>query len=250
MKMTRKEEERYARQMMLEGWGEAGQERLKKSCVFIAGAGGLGSPVALYLAVAGVGHLRVCDFDVLERTNLNRQILHDESGIGNLKTESALKTLRRMNPDIRVTICSEKIDGRNADDLVGEADVIADCMDNFRARYILNRTAFRKRTPFVYGSIWGMDGRLSFFFPPETPCFQCLFPEGPPKETFPVLGATPGVIGSLQAMEILKYLTATGTQCRDQSVKLPAVAIARALQNHQRHVAGVGFRHILGWQAQ
>ncbi len=201
---------RYHRQMLIDGWGETVQGKLKHSTVFVAGAGGLGSPVAIYLAVAGIGHIRICDFDTLELTNLNRQVLHDHTRIGINKAFSGKSTLEKMNPHIKVTALSEMITAENADDLVGNADIIVDCMDNFSTRYILNESAIKKNIPLVYGSISGIDGMLSFIQSPETPCLRCLFPEAPPGEIFPVLGATPGVIGCLQALETIKYLTGIG----------------------------------------
>lgn len=212
--LSEREKSRYARQMMMDGWGEAGQEKLKASTVFIAGAGGLGSPVSIYLAVAGVGHLRICDFDAPELTNLNRQILHDDTRIGINKAVSGQMTLSRINPDVRVTALPVKIDASNAQTLVGDADLIIDCMDNFPTRFILNRVAIKNKIPLIHGSVWGMDGRLAVFRAPETPCLECLYSDGPPKETFPVLGATPAVIGSLQAMEAVKYLTGIGSNLK------------------------------------
>src|SRR3972149_1039894 len=170
---------RYHRQMLIDGWGKEGQAKLRNSTVFIAGAGGLGSPVAIYLAVAGIGNIIICDFDKLDVTNLNRQISHE-----------------------------------NTDNLVSNADIIVDCMDNFPTRYLLNESAIRKNIPLVYGSIRGMDGMLSFLKSPETPCLRCLFPEAPPEEVFPVVGVTPGVIGTLQALETIKYLTGIGTNIK------------------------------------
>lgn len=201
---------RYNRQMLMEGWGEKTQERLKGATVFIAGAGGLGSPVSIYLAVAGIGNIRICDFDAPDWSNLNRQILHNHNRIGTNKAVSARQTLVELNPDISVTAFADKIVAENVDTLIGEADVIVDCMDNFPTRYLLNEAAIRKDIPLVFGSIWGMEGRLSFLSPPETPCLKCIYPEAPPSETFPVVGATPGVIGSLQALEVIKYLTGIG----------------------------------------
>jgi molybdopterin/thiamine biosynthesis adenylyltransferase len=204
------DKERYHRHMMIAGWGEPGQERVKSSRVFIAGAGGLGSPTSMYLAVAGVGRLAICDSDSPELSNLNRQILHNDSRIGINKAESAKRTLAELNPSIEVEAVSQRIEADNVGELVGDADIIVDCLDNFPTRYLLNEYAARKGIPFVHGSVWGLEGRLTFIHSPETPCLQCLFPVPPPREIFPVLGAVPGVIGCLQAIEALKYLTGIG----------------------------------------
>jgi len=208
--LSKEELSRYNRQMMMEGWGEETQKKLKKSTIFIAGAGGLGSPVSIYLAVCGIGNIRICDFDSPEYSNLNRQILHNPGRIGINKAVSGKQTLEELNSDISVTAFTEKIDENSVDELVGDADLIVDCMDNFPTRYILNETAIKKCIPLVFGSIWGMEGRMSFISAPETPCLKCIYPEPPPKEVFPVVGATPGVIGSLQALEVIKYLSGTG----------------------------------------
>jgi len=218
MKFSGDELKRYHRQMLIDGWGEAAQEKLKKSTVFIAGAGGLGSPVAIYLAVAGIGHLKICDFDNLDLTNLNRQILHDHARIGINKAVSGKITIERMNPDIEVTAIQEMIVAENVDDLIANSDIIVDCLDNFPARYILNESAIRKGIPLVYGSIKGMEGMLSFVQSPETPCLRCLFPEALLGEVFPVVGAAPGVIGSLQALETIKYLTGIGTTIKGKLI--------------------------------
>jgi len=196
--------------MMIGGWGEAGQEKLKAAQVFIAGAGGLGSPASIYLAVAGVGQITLCDFDKPELSNLNRQILHTDARIGMNKAVSGQLTLREMNPTISVTAISTRIEAHNVDQLVGDAQVILDCMDNFPTRYVLNECARRKGIPFVHASVWGLEGRLTFIRSPETPCLRCIFPTAPPPAVFPVVGATPGMIGCLQAMEVLKYLTGVG----------------------------------------
>jgi adenylyltransferase/sulfurtransferase len=209
-KLSESETQRYTRQMMMDGWGEAGQKKLKQSTVFVAGAGGLGSPTSIYLAVAGVGHIVLCDDDAPELSNLNRQILHDDTRIGIPKAVSGKATLERLNPDIRISAITTRINADTVDALVGEADVIVDCMDNFPTRYLLNECAFRKGIPLVHGSVWGLDGRLTVIHAPQTPCLQCIFPEAPAKEVFPVLGATPGVIGTLEAMETVKYLTGVG----------------------------------------
>jgi molybdopterin/thiamine biosynthesis adenylyltransferase len=214
MKFSSDELNRYHRQMLIDGWGQATQEKLKNATVFIAGAGGLGSPVAIYLAIAGVGHIRICDVDSVDLTNLNRQILHNHTKIGVNKAVSGKDTIERMNPHTEVIAFPEMILAENVCDLVGNSDIIVDCMDNFPTRYLLNESAIKKRIPLVYGSIKGMDGILSFIQSPETPCLRCLFPEAAPSEVFPVLGTTSGVIGCLQALETIKYLTGIGTNIK------------------------------------
>ncbi len=211
-----KKMERYNRQILIDGWGEEGQEKLRDTEVFIAGVGGLGSPTSIYLAVAGVGKIRICDFDVVSPSNLNRQILHCNERIGMKKTVSAKKTLEILNPDIEIEEISERITKDNIDVLVGESHIIVDCMDNFETRFILNECAIRKRIPFVFASVWGMTGHLSFFYPKETPCLACVFPESPPLEKFPVVGATPGVMGCLEALEVLKYITGIGKNLKNE----------------------------------
>lgn len=213
---TVEETKRYNRQMMMDGWGEDTQKKLKNSTIFIAGAGGLGSPVSIYLAAAGIGNIRICDFDSPDWSNLNRQILHNHNRIGTNKAVSAKQTLEELNPHINITAFTEKITAESVDEIVGDAAIIVDCMDNFPTRYVLNECAIRKKIPLVYGSIWGMEGRLSFLTPPETPCLKCMFPEAPPSETFPVVGATPGVIGTMQALEVIKYLTGIGDNLKNK----------------------------------
>jgi molybdopterin/thiamine biosynthesis adenylyltransferase/molybdopterin converting factor small subunit len=202
---------RYDRQMMIEGWGAEGQSKLKASSVFVAGAGGLGSPVSIYLAIAGVGELRLCDADRPELSNLNRQILHTDKRIGELKAVSAEKTLRELNPTIKIVTYSDYLDENSVERIVGKPDIIVDCLDNFETRYLLNSYCVENNIPFVHGAIWGMMGQVTFLHPPETPCLRCLVPKPPPKELFPVVGVTPGIIGCIQAMEVLKYLVGVGT---------------------------------------
>ncbi len=210
MQLSQTELDRYKRQMMMEGWGEPVQKSLKGATVFVAGAGGLGSPVSIYLAVAGVGKLRICDFDAPEMSNLNRQILHDHTRVGVNKALSAQQTLARINPDVEVVPITTRIEADNVDELVGDARIILDCMDNYPTRFVLNDCAIRKGIPLVHGSIWGIEGRLTFIRVPATACLRCIVPEAPPKEVFPVIGATPGVIGTLQVMEAIKYLAGIG----------------------------------------
>jgi molybdopterin/thiamine biosynthesis adenylyltransferase len=206
--LTERERDRYKRQMML--FGDEGQELLKKAHIFIAGAGGLGSPVSVYLAVAGIGTLTIVDRDVVDQSNLNRQILHYDRDIGRKKTESAEEKLMAINPDITVRVIDTTIEEKNAGDLVGKADGIIDAMDNYPARYLLNNVAIRKKIPLFHGAICGFYGQATTIIPGQTACLACIFPKAPPKEVFPVIGVTPGLIGMVQATEVLKYLLKNG----------------------------------------
>lgn len=205
---SERECERYKRQMML--FGDEGQDRLKKAHIFIAGAGGLGSPVSLYLAVAGVGTLTVVDKDVVDQSNLNRQILHYDCDIGRKKTESAEEKLRAINPDITVRVIDTTIGEKNAEKLIGKADGIVDAMDNYPTRYLLNDVAISKKIPLFHGAISGFYGQATTIIPGQTACLACIFPKAPPKEVFPVVGVTSGLIGTVQATEVLKYLLKSG----------------------------------------
>ena len=190
--------------------GEAGQERLKASRVLIAGAGGLGTVIATYLAAAGIGTLRIADCDVVEATNLNRQILHWGKDVGRLKTASVAEKLSALNALIRVEEITGRIDDASIDAVAADCDLIVDAMDNFPTRYLLNRTALRKRVPFIHGAVRGMQGQATTVIPGRTPCLRCLFPQSPPTELFPIVGATCGVIGSIEATEAVKLLTGQG----------------------------------------
>jgi molybdopterin/thiamine biosynthesis adenylyltransferase len=206
--LSPRELDRYKRQILL--FGEEGQERLKKANLFIAGAGGLGSPISIYLSVAGVGTITLVDKDIVEQTNLNRQILHYEKDIGRKKTASAEEKLTALNPDITINVIETTIDENNVSRLVGNADGIIDAMDNFPTRYLLNDTAIKKSIPFFHGAIRGLYGQATTIIPGKTACLRCIFPKAPPKEVFPVVGVTPGLIGMVQATETLKYLLGTG----------------------------------------
>jgi molybdopterin-synthase adenylyltransferase len=206
--LSTRERERYKRQMML--FGDEGQERLKKAHIFIAGAGGLGSPIAIYLAVAGIGTITIVDMDTVDQSNLNRQILHMDRDIDKKKTVSAIEKLREYNPDIAINAIDTTISESNIHELVGRADGIVDAMDNYPVRYLLNRTALEKKIPFFHGAIRGFYGQATTVLPGKTPCLECIFPKAPPREVFPVVGVTPGVIGTIQATEVIKYLTKSG----------------------------------------
>ncbi len=214
--LSSEEKIRYQRQMMIPQWGEEGQLKLKKSTVFIAGAGGLGSPLLYYLAVAGIGKIQICDFDAVELSNLNRQILHTTARIGRNKAESAQETLTPMNENIRVEIIKDKITKKNASKIIKDADLIIDCLDNFDTRHILNRISVETGKAMIHAGVEGFRGQITFLNPPQTPCLACFIPLKIKKEKFPIVGATPGVLGALQAMEAIKYLTGIGETLKNR----------------------------------
>jgi molybdopterin/thiamine biosynthesis adenylyltransferase len=208
--LTPEERERYHRQMILPSWGGEAQKALKRSRVFIAGAGGLGSSVCMYLAAAGVGILRICDGGEVELSNLNRQILHGVDRIGVNKALSAVKTLQAVNPTVEVIPLTDAITADNVESLIGEAGLVIDCLDNFHTRFILNDHVVKTGLPLVHAGVNGFCGQIAFIHPPHTACLACLVAEAPPPEILPILGATAGAVGCLEALEALKYLTGTG----------------------------------------
>ncbi|MDY6966525.1 MAG: HesA/MoeB/ThiF family protein [Halobacteriota archaeon] len=214
--LTKDELTRYDRQMMISGFGRKGQEKLKRTTVFVAGAGGLGSPVSIYLAVAGIGNLKIVDNDEVELSNLNRQVLHWNKDIGKEKSLSAKEKISQINPDVKIDATCETISEGNVFELVGGCDMIVDAMDNFPTRYLLNRAAIEKKIPFFHGGIYGFEGRAMTIIPGETACLRCIFPKAPPKETFPVIGVAPGVIGCIQVSEVVKYVVGIGELLKDR----------------------------------
>ena len=208
--LTPSERERYDRQIMIGEIGLKGQEKLKRSRVAIAGAGGLGSPIAIYLTAAGIGMIRVIDHDRVELGNLNRQILHWEEDIGRRKVDTARTKLRNLNPAVEIEALAETITEANVSELVDGCDVIVDAMDNLPTRYILNRCAIEKKLPFFHGAVKGFEGRVMTIIPGETACLRCMYRGPVPEEKFPVIGVAPAVIGSIQATEVIKYLIGIG----------------------------------------
>ena len=213
--LTEKEKEKYDRQIMI--YGEAGQEKLKKAKVFLAGAGGLGSPIAIYLTAAGIGTIRIADHDKVELSNLNRQVLHWEENVGGRKTESAAAKLRKLNPDVKIETITDTITEANVLQLVGDTDVIVDAMDNLPTRYILNKAAILKGIPFIHGAVYGFEGRAMTIVPGKSACLNCLYHNVKvPKEKFPVIGVAPAVIGCIEATEVIKYITGLGELLTDR----------------------------------
>ena len=211
---------RYSRHLLIPEVGLEGQRRLKASSVLVIGTGGLGSPVAMYLAAAGVGRIGLVDYDVVEFSNLQRQIIHGTSQLNNLKVESARDRLLDINPNVRMDIYNEIFTSANALRIAEGYDLIIDGTDNFPTRYLVNDVCIKLGIPNVYGSIFRFDGQVSVFDGREGPCYRCLFPEPPPPGTVPscaeggVLGVLPGIIGSLQASEGLKLLLGIGEPLR------------------------------------
>ncbi len=207
---------RYQRHLLLPEVGEAGQMKLLASRVLLLGAGGLGSPAALYLAAAGVGTIGIIDMDVVDESNLQRQILHTMDRVGMRKVDSAKAALTAMNPDVTVITYDTRLGADNILDIIDGYDVIVDGTDNFPTRYLLNDASLIKRIPVVHGSIFRFDGQITVFNPYVGPCYRCMIPEPPPPELAPscaeagVLGVLPGIVGSLQALEAIKLLLDLG----------------------------------------
>jgi len=204
-------QEFYSRQVVLQELGQKGQEKLRRSKVVVVGLGGLGTVSALYLALAGVGHLRLVDQDTVELNNLHRQVLYSLNNLRYPKVEAAADRIGHVNPDIKVEPIAENVRESNVDDLIRGSNCIVDGLDNMRTRYLLNRASVRNKVPYVFGAAIGIEGNLSVFSPPETPCLQCVLPDLddmrlPTCDVRGVLGATTGIIGSMQAMETIKLL--------------------------------------------
>ncbi len=214
--LTHEEILRYSRHLLIPEVGLEGQRKLKAASVLIIGTGGLGSPTALYLAAAGVGRLGLVDYDVVDASNLQRQVIHGTSGIGQLKVESARQRMLDLNPDIQVDVYNEPFTSTNAMRIAAEYDIIIDGTDNFPTRYLTNDVCVLLGKPNVYGSIFRFDGQVSVFDARRGPCYRCLFPEPPPPGLVPscaeggVLGILPGTIGTLQASEALKLILGVG----------------------------------------
>jgi molybdopterin/thiamine biosynthesis adenylyltransferase len=208
--LTKDELTKYDRQMMIRGFGQKGQEKLKQARIFIAGAGGLGSPAATYLTAAGVGVIRIVDHDRVALSNLNRQVLHWHEDTGKKKVDSATQKLRQLNPEVEIEAIKERITEANISQLVAGFDLIVDAMDNLPTRYLLNKVALEKNIPFFHGAVYGFEGRAMTIIPGETACLRCVYRGAIPEEKFPVIGVTPAVIGCIQATEVIKYIVGMG----------------------------------------
>ena len=214
--MTKEQILRYSRHLIMPEIGVEGQEKLLQAKVLLIGAGGLGSPLGLYLAAAGVGTLGIVDFDVVDLTNLQRQIIHRHQDVGRLKVESAKERILAMNPELTVHTYNTKLSRANVLDIVKDYDLVIDGTDNFPTRYLVNDACVFQKKPNIYGSIFRFDGQATVFAPLAGPCYRCLFPEPPPPGMVPscaeggVFGVLPGIVGTIQATEAIKLITGRG----------------------------------------
>ena len=228
--MTQDQSIRYARHTMLPEVGQEGQVKLLKSKMLLLGAGGLGSPSGFYLAAAGVGTLGLIDDDVVDASNLQRQILHTTDRVGMPKVESAQKTLNALNPDVKVVPYKTRLTSENVLDIIKDYDVIVDGVDNFPTRYLLNDAALKLNKPVVHASIYRFEGQVTCFIPDQGPCYRCLYPEPPPPDMAPscqeagVLGVLPGVVGVLQATEAIKIALGIGKTLAGRLLMYDALA--------------------------
>jgi adenylyltransferase/sulfurtransferase len=228
--MSEDERLRYARHLVLPQIGPTGQQKLRQARVLLVGTGGLGSPVGLYLAGAGVGTLGLVDFDVVDISNLQRQVLHGTATVGRPKLESAAARIADINPHVRVVPYEARLTGDNALDILQDFDIVVDATDNFPTRYVLSEACVRLRKPEVYGAIFRLEGQLSVFDAREGPCYRCVFPEAPPPELAPggaqagVLGVIPGIIGAMQALETIKLILGIGPSLVGRMLLLDAAA--------------------------
>jgi adenylyltransferase/sulfurtransferase len=232
MNFSQDEIERYARHLILPEVGLAGQQKLRQSRVLCIGAGGLGSSACLYLVAAGIGRLGLVDGDPVELSNLQRQILHGTNDVGQSKTESAKRSLQRLNPRVEIETYAERLTSANARGIINRFDVVLDCTDNFPARYLINDACVLLRKPTVYGAIFRFEGQASFFAPHlNGPCYRCLFPSPPPPGSVPscveagVLGIVPGLIGCIQALEAMKFILQLGDSLMRRLLLFDAMAM-------------------------
>jgi molybdopterin/thiamine biosynthesis adenylyltransferase/rhodanese-related sulfurtransferase len=214
--LSAEQRNRYQRHLLLPEVGEEGQLKLLDAKVLLLGAGGLGSPSALYLAAAGVGTIGIIDMDVVDESNLQRQIIHNIERVGMRKVDSAAKTLQLLNPEVNVITHDMRLDASNVVELLSQYDLVVDGADNFPSRYLLNDASLKTGTPVVHGSIFRFEGQITVFLPHDGPCYRCFLPEPPPPELAPscaeagVLGVLPGIVGSIQAIEAIKLVLGLG----------------------------------------
>lgn len=238
--LTPAERQRYSRHLLLPTFGLEGQQQLKKASVLLVGAGGLGSPLAMYLAAAGVGRMGIVDFDRVDVSNLQRQLLHGTKDVGREKLASAKDRIQEINPHVNVELHSVVLNSENALDIMADYDIVADGTDNFPTRYLVNDACVLLGKPNVYASIFRFDGQVSVFGMPDGPCYRCVYPEPPPPDLVPscaeggVLGVLPGIVGTLQATEVIKVLAGIGEPLIGRLLLLDALTMQfRTLRAHK-----------------
>ena len=240
MTLSESELERYSRQLVLPAWSGQAQERLKSATAIVVGAGALGSPAATYLAAAGVGRIGIVDDDVVEISNLHRQPLHFSPDVGRQKAENAALKLGVLNPEVAVDPYPVRIDERNAPAIVMGVDVVVDCSDSFATRYVVNDACCAQRVPLVEAGVLGFDGLVLSIRPGESACYRCAFPTEPAEGSVPscreagVLGATAGIVGSIQALEAIKLLTGVGEPLLDRILQLDAARMEQTVVSTTR----------------
>lgn len=228
--LTPKQVQRYSRHLIMPNVGSVGQRKLLEGRVLVIGAGGLGSPIALYLALAGVGTIGIVDFDTVDLSNLQRQILHTDADIGRRKVESAKETLLAHNPDLNVQLHEEPINSENAMEIISDYDIIVNGADNFSTRYLVNDAAYLSGKPLVDGAILVFDGRATTYLPGQG-CYRCMYPDPPPPGEVPncseagVIGALPGLVGSIQALEVIKLLLDIGETLTSRLLMIDALSM-------------------------
>ncbi len=206
--------EKYARHLAIKEWSEDTQERLTSAHVFVAGAGGLGSPVLFNLAAAGIGEFTICDFDTVSLSNLNRQVLYRESDVGKYKVFTAAERIRELNSSVKINSIDKPLSDETTD-IVKSADIIIDCLDNFKGRFILNRISLDTGIPLIHAGVSEYYGQITFLKPGETPCLGCFVHSDAENKNPGIIGATAGILGSMQALEAVKYLTGTGSNLKN-----------------------------------
>lgn len=231
MELTEEQKQKYNRHIILPEIGIEGQKKLLKAKVLIIGAGGLGSPVALYLAASGIGTIGIADYDVVDLSNLHRQILHTEGDIGILKTQSAEKKMTERNRDISVISHPVAISGENIHDILSDYDFVVDCTDNFESKFLVNDACVAGNKPFSHGGVLAFSGQTMTIIPGQSACYRCVFEHPPDKEDVPgsaitgILGTTPGILGTMQATEAIKYITGAGELLTDRILSFDALTL-------------------------
>ncbi|MEO1162135.1 MAG: molybdopterin-synthase adenylyltransferase MoeB, partial [Chloroflexota bacterium] len=235
VELTHEEVKRYARHVIMPEVGIEGQKKLKAASVLLIGTGGLGSPTALYLAAAGIGRIGLVDYDVVDQSNLQRQVIHGMDTVGDLKVDSAAKRMKNLNPDMQIDVHNVPLTSDNALELFEPYDIIVDGTDNFPTRYLVNDACVKLGKPNVYGSIFRFEGQLSVFYAEEGPCYRCMFPTPPPPGLVPncaeggVLGILPGTVGTMQATEAIKLILTIA--CRFSASKSPTYKLSYTQSN-------------------